>query len=289
MTLKIDFLSDLHMEINPNPRLLWPKEPGNVLILGGDTTCYRFFDPRRTDADSRSMRKRFDRLMEFTFNHYERVLYLPGNHEYYGYTFIGADEEFSKRTLTANWCMQVVNNDVIVIDDVVIICATLWTDFDNHNPMTMLAVTEAMNDFRVIQYKRDEDVTYQDRHQFGGTYRNRLTGLQVLDEHIKSVAFIQAAIKTYPDKKIVVVTHHCPSLQSHSVHRFGDTTLKFGYCSSLEPMILDSRILYWIHGHTHYNVNYMIGDCNVISSMYGYDGYDRHRGSPKHEIGRIEI
>jgi len=41
--------------------------------------------------------------------------------------------------------------------------------------------------------------------------------------------------------------------------------------SDLDNFILEnSQIKYWSHGHTHVNLDYMVGDCRVVCNPRGY-------------------
>lgn len=35
-------------------------------------------------------------------------------------------------------------------------------------------------------------------------------------------------------------------------------------------LVSESRAAFWIHGHTHHNVRYTIGDTTVITNQRGY-------------------
>ena len=133
MSRNIDFISDLHMEINGNCQddLEWPE--GNttrdILILGGDTLCYRHFDPKRTDAESRGLRRRFDRFLSEKCQNYDLIVFIPGNHEYYGYHVEGADAEFQERMRMYDDRLFVMNNNIFHDHDFILVGATFWTGF----------------------------------------------------------------------------------------------------------------------------------------------------------------
>ena len=62
--------------------------------------------------------------------------------------------------------LRIFNNEAVIRNGVAIFGSTFWMNFNNYNPMTMMAVGNGMRDFEIIQWKRDEDVTYEDRHRF---------------------------------------------------------------------------------------------------------------------------
>ena len=48
------------------------------------------------------------------------------------------------------------------------------------------------------------------------------------------------------------------------------------YSSDLSEFILDHpQIQAWVHGHTHYNFDYMIGSTRILCNPRGYVGYER--------------
>ena len=47
-------------------------------------------------------------------------------------------------------------------------------------------------------------------------------------------------------------------------------SLSGAYASNLENNILEKPPVLWVHGHTHFNVDYMIGDTRVLGHMRGY-------------------
>lgn len=285
----IDFISDLHMEINRNLRL--KKQPGgDVLILAGDITCMRFFKPGRTDAEARSMQNRFREFISGFCEDYKHIFYLPGNHEYYNHYFHSADSDFRDIIETYDPRLKFVNNQSTSIDGVTLIFSTLWTNFNNDNYWNKKAAEDLMNDYRVISQYKDGDISYDVAHSFGFN-RNRLSPEVIYNFHQASFNFIKSAYEKRVTDKVVIATHHAPSFQSHNVKRFGpQDDLTPAYCSEYGHWIADSAISYWLHGHTHADMDYVIGDTRILGNMYGYEMYDfiPNRGWKK-EIKRIEI
>ena len=84
---------------------------------------------------------------------------------------------------------------------------------------------------------------------------------------------IEKACEMFPDKKIIVVTHHAPSAKSIDIVYETDKA-NGSYASNLENFILDHpNIKLWCHGHIHSQSDYMIGDCRVICNPRGYEMY----------------
>jgi predicted MPP superfamily phosphohydrolase len=87
--MKIVYASDLHLEFNG-----WNKktcrqtrdwEPGDVLVLAGDTIPVPYLLPHRTDSNARKKQASMKRLLDQLSPLYEKILMVGGNHEHYGY------------------------------------------------------------------------------------------------------------------------------------------------------------------------------------------------------------
>jgi len=286
--MKVDFCSDLHMEINGNvDNLVSPIDTeSSVLILAGDITCFRFFNQKKTDAKSRSMRKRFSAFVNK--QHHDHIYWIPGNHEYYNYYFDGAVEDMQEHIQHIDSRLKLVNNETFTHDDVSFFFSTFWTDFNNNNPLAKMSVENGMNDYRVIAHKLPEKVTYQDRHMFSD-FQNRFTAQIAYEENKKAFYHLVHAYENRGDKKFVVATHHGPSLRSHNIHRFGYSDLMYGYLSNYDNWIESADICAWIHGHTHHNIDYDIEGTRIVGAMYGYLMYDRLHANRKMKFGRLEV
>lgn len=66
-----------------------------------------------------------------------------------------------------------------------------------------------------------------------------------------------------------IVTHHARSPRSEAP-AYADGPLSPSFVSDLGPLIEQSGIPLWIHGHTHYNVDYRIGRTRVLTNQRGY-------------------
>ena len=64
-------------------------------------------------------------------------------------------------------------------------------------------------------------------------------------------------------------THHAPSYRSEAPFHSG-SPLTLAFCSDLDALIESSGVPLWIHGHTHYNVDYQLGSTRVLSNQFGY-------------------
>ena len=85
--------------------------------------------------------------------------------------------------------------------------------------------------------------------------------------------YIKRITKKYKNKKVVILTHHAPSIQS-CLDIYKDDLESACFASNLENFIKSNpNIVAWVHGHVHNHNDYMIGTTRVISNPVGYVTY----------------
>lgn len=264
--MKINVISDLHLEFDD---LELPG--GDVLILSGDVCEAKNvkadrYDPNGVMFDFERANRRPDRYIRFfkeECSKYRHVLYVMGNHEHYGFRY---DKTYSQLLVNMPDNVRLLEQETTEIDGVVFMGATLWTDCNNGDPITMMQLRSSMNDYRIVQNY------YKDKGQYF-----KLTPEFTHKVHRDTVAYFKEELAKYQDRKVVVITHHSPSKQSIKPKYQGDYHMNGGYSSDLEQFILDHpQIKAWTHGHTHDTFDYQIGQCRVICNPRGYVGYE-HR------------
>ncbi|MFA6768844.1 MAG: hypothetical protein WCR86_10540 [Parabacteroides sp.] len=152
---------------------------------------------------------------------------------------------------------------MIRIGDVDIILSPLWSHIRKENEVS---VFRGMNDFRQILYGK-----------------HRLCIEDFNAEHEKHLTFLKQSVIESTAKHIVVVTHHLPTHQVVGEERIKDR-MNNAYVTELGNFIADSRIDYWIYGHSHENFETEIGHTKIISNQLGYllngvqaDGFSESR------------
>lgn len=236
--MKIQYMSDLHLEFWENSRYLKHNElpvTGDVLVLAGDIFYLK---------DSIAPLTNF---WKWASQNYRQVLIVPGNHEFYNYC------DIMDRGLQWNWMFKenvgYYQNQVVRIDDTDFILSTLWSKI---NPADEYFVWKGMNDFRQIK--------------FNGRLLNTEDVVQM---HDFCIDFIKKSIAESTAKHIVVVTHHLPTLGVVAPCHKG-SVLNSAFASEYGNLIADSRIDAWIYGHSHANVDIEIGQSKVICNQMGY-------------------
>jgi DNA repair exonuclease SbcCD nuclease subunit len=223
-----------------------PMDPVNIPNLGRrQETALRFRD--------------FLSRCSFQFPH---VIYIAGNHEFYHGRWKASLQHL--RDECARYPnVYFLENDIKVIGEVSFIGATLWTDCNKADPLTLHALTDMMNDYRVI---RNDELGF-----------TKLRPAHTMHRHHQTMSYLKAVLPDLKDKKVVFVGHHTPSHQSiHEMYR-GDYLMNGGYHSDLSEFILDHpQIVLWTHGHTHEPMDYMIGTTRVVCNPRGYAGHDKN-------------
>jgi predicted MPP superfamily phosphohydrolase len=224
---------------------------GNLLILGGDILCARHF---KTDGP---LRKVYDEFLQKCADNFDRVLYVAGNHEAYGYNYEGTWNVLKEHLPSK---IHLLENDYVKIQDWVFIGSTLWTDFFGGNPLEMMEAGQCMSDYKVIRITpKYRKMRPEDTYRF----------------HNESRYYLEEKLKELKDDKVWVLTHHAPSYQSvHEKYRRNGIA-NGAFVSDLDNLIIDNpQIKYWSHGHTHTSFDYMIEECRVICNPRGYYNAD---------------
>lgn len=230
-------VSDIHSEWGGNFTL--PVVDGvEFLILAGDIGSYKSHLP----------------FIQQCARDY-KVLYVLGNHEFYGHT-LEEVRSFWKSVELENFYF--LDNSSVVIDDIEFIGSTLWVDFDRENFHCLYNASKEISDFRKIHNRHGDDY---------------VSAQAILAEFKQSYAFIQSAIEQSQASKKVLITHYAISHQSidsrylQNHHQFA---INHYYASNLDSFIGSSGIDLAVHGHIHTSADYLLGDTRVVCNPLGY-------------------
>lgn len=270
--MKIKLVSDLHLEfVDIN---IQNDKDYDVLILSGDILLINDLhdhpEAKYNHLEIAALKfgqaraqlfRDFLKRCSFQFPH---VVYVAGNHEFYhGHFHKGIDHLREECAKYPN--IYFLERDQQIINGVVFVGGTLWTDMNKGDPLTMHAISDMMNDFRVIK---------NDQHGY-----TKLRPAHVMDRHRKTVGYIQQVVDANKGQKCVVVGHHAPSYQSIAEQYKHDTLMNGGYASDLTEFILDRpQIKLWTHGHMHQKFDYMIGETRVVCNPRGYESHGEVSG-----------
>ena len=246
--MRLWILSDLHLEAGL-PAL--PAVQADVVVLAGDTAegGLGLAWARRSFPDT-------------------PVVYVLGNHEYYGNVFPGLAEELKREAAGSH--VHVLERDAVHIGGVEFLGCTLWTDQElwQSREASANVLEQTLNDHRRI------------RSQATG---KALRAGEARATHAASRAWLEACCATAPERPRVIVTHHAPSPRSippaewQALERDGMESeaglrllMRAGYASRLDPHVKASGAALWIHGHIHAPADYRIGVTRVLANPRGY-------------------
>lgn len=273
--MKIAIASDLHLEFGDLD--FDNSDNADVLILSGDICVAADLDirdRRQTELGfARARSERFHEFFERCAERFPHVIYVMGNHEYYHDNFATALDEV-RRKLAHLSNLSVLEREVKVIDDVVFIGGTLWTDMNNSDPLTLYHMRTMMNDFRVISNSA-VPVSFRTQEGKFKTRMARFSPEDAVAEHVKMKQYVQSVVQGNHATRYVVVGHHAPSAMSIHAQYAHDPIMNGGYVSNLDEFVLDHpQIRLWTHGHTHHPFDYMIGSTRVVCNPRGYVGHE---------------
>jgi Icc-related predicted phosphoesterase len=233
--MRLHVISDLHLSCGA-PSL--PAVEADAVVLAGDVAR-----PADAIAWAASLRK--------------PVLFVAGNHEFYGGTPDGTIAALRRHARGTE--VVVLDDDEVVLGGVRFLGSTLWTDFrlDGDGARREAAMREAsvrMRDFcRIHRDGTDAPFRPEDAAERFGRH----------------VDWLAARLASPHDGPTVVITHHAPS--PRSVHpRFAGSPLNPCYASDLEPLLDGRRAPLWIHGHMHDGFDYVANGTRVVCNPRGY-------------------
>jgi predicted phosphodiesterase len=233
--LKLNVLSDLHLSFGA-PEV--PDNDADIVILAGDIAR-----PPEAIAWAQMLGK--------------PVLYVPGNHEFYGGTVPGTLRALAQ--LSAGTNVRVLDDAETTFGGVRFIGSTLWTDFllfgpEGERNLAMREAARFMHDFTRIRREDDSTVLFTPADAAARF-------------HVHS-RYLDARLEERVPMPTVVITHHAPS--PGSIHpRFAGSRLNACFVSNAEHL-LDGRARLWIHGHTHDSFDYVVNGTRVVCNPRGY-------------------
>ncbi len=231
-------MSDLHIEFGHMPI---PTVLGDVLILAGDI-----------HVGSRGI----DWINECALI-FPHVIYILGNHEYYGHDIKKLSKEIAVN-ISDN--VHLLDNNYVEIEKIRFLGSTLWSDIG-------IPAANSMNDFyRIVNGKR----TFS---------RN-----DAIERHNQALSFLQDNINK--DKINVVITHHCPSVSCVNIERYSDDKMNTGYYTNILHLF-KNKVRLWICGHTHISFDFIEEGINVVGNCRGYINYEENPSFNPNKIVEI--
>lgn len=190
------------------------------------------------------------------------VVYVPGNHEFYGKRLYHRHiEKLKAKAEGSN--VRVLTNDALVLDGVRFLGCTFWTDFNlfGSEHLSEMVAQREMNDYDSIKIDHSRFLRAADTRSF----------------NLESKFFLSEAMRIPFDGPTVIVTHHAPSEKSIGPG-FDGHVLNPAYASRMENFICDVAPKLWLHGHLHDSVDYQLCETRVVCNPRGYLGHHLNAG-----------
>lgn len=233
----MDIASDLHLEFNKNFKLQ-NKSGSEILILAGDVT---------------SELKNYRPVFEQFCNHWEHVIYVPGNHEYYdGEKSKEEIDDFLKKVIEPHFDnLHILINERIQIKDQWFVGTTLWS-----SPLK----EDGFNDFAYIKQQNGLPITKYDYQCW----------------NLNSIGFLKDNVQ----EGDVVITHHMPfftSLLSKHYNfksKYQSSEIDYHYFGNnsiiVDEIIKPLKPKLWVSGHTHESFDVMVDNTRCVCHPCGY-------------------
>lgn len=177
------------------------------------------------------------------------VLYVPGNHEYYGNDYIELNKVYKNHNHRADTNVHVLLNEVVEVYGKYFAGSTLWTDFGLYDnaPKAEADWRHGLNDHTWIKY--------------GG---RRIEAGDIVSLNKESLNFLRKA------EADVLITHYAPEFSES--HQWKGHPLTPGFLTKV-PQNIHKRFSTHIHGHTHTKFDYLTPyGTRVICNPRGYYG-----------------
>ncbi len=259
--MKIQLLSDLHLEANPD-FVPSPAPGADLLVLAGDIGSYQ----RRKDGSA--MAEPDWGLRRFT-DWPVPVFFVPGNHEY---DALDVDEAHARLRATCERLgLHWLEREVKVVRGVRLVGATLWTDYDAIRPPGTSPLVQREKAFRAANHYLRQMASQRHGSPFDAAAMRTL-GLESQD-------WLRQALAQRFEGTTVVVTHFAPTLHSADP-RYGLTPGTAGFCNALDDLLPQADL--WLHGHLHCPTDVRVGRCRIRANPLGYRDKHEQAGFDPH-------
>lgn len=234
--MKVQVLSDLHIEFDG---FKVNTTGSDVVVLAGDI-----------HVENKGVLWALENIRD------KPVIYVLGNHEYYGSAYPQLANSLKKLTRGTN--VKILENDTFTFEGVNFLGCTLWTDFELFGDAKLAGnqCQQRMSDYRKISISPNN---------------SKLRSLDVANIHTTSLNWLKKELKLRKDQINIVVTHHGPDTRSLPDIN-SKNIIDAAYVSRLERILIDYNPDMWLHGHLHNSSDYTVGNCRVVCNPRGYPG-----------------
>lgn len=242
--MKIAYASDLHFEFKE--LCLQDIESGDVLILAGDILNVENLKHQAVSTNSGNT-PTID-FFDSVTTAFKHVIMVMGNHEYYLSDLDTAVAELKELLPYPN--LHILDGEYLEIDNTLFICGTLWTDFNDEDPFTLMRAPGMIYDYRAIKNNG-----------------KNLYPADILERHQHFVKWATQVDKIGYDN-VILVTHHSPSYQTIADHYKTEIEMNGLFGSNLDHLL--SMFDYAFFGHQHDPKTPVVNGCVLLNNARGY-------------------
>jgi hypothetical protein len=234
--MRLAILSDLHLTIAEMPR---PVVECDMVILAGDIA-------------------RPQQAIEWARQFSQPVIYVAGNHEFYGGSLSGTLSHLKQ--LSRGTHVHVLEQEELFQGGVRFLGCTLWTDFrlaasEQERIATMAQASLLIRDFSRIRLDDAGDEPF-----------TPTVSRQIFDQ---SVAWLERKFAEPWAGPTVVISHHAPSRGSINP-KYAESPVNPAFVSDLESSLNHWKPALWIHGHVHDSYDYRLSHTRIVCNPRGY-------------------
>jgi predicted MPP superfamily phosphohydrolase len=232
--MRLQLISDLHTEFWRGKELAFveslPIEKGlDFLVVAGDLVCFGAQGSFIIEA------------IFATLSHMARhVLYVFGNHEYYG-----CSKEFAEaalRPILAKYPnIRWLDNESLTLDGVHFVGGSMW--YPNVDGLNQL-------------YKRLINDAYQ---------------IKGFDWAERENAILNTVVNTHATPETIVITHHLPHASCTPPVFRAEQSNRF-FVSNQYFTMVNNRPKLWLFGHTHTPCDILLESTRMVCNPKGYPG-----------------
>jgi predicted phosphohydrolase len=185
---------------------------------------------------------------------------IMGNHEYYRGVLNAEIPKLRAFFVTQGISnIHILENQTYEFDDALVFGTSLWTSCRNNNPVIKHAVQNGLVDYKRISVMN------------ASGEKSLITPEDTISLHYLAMQALHNFLQVPTQKRRIVLTHFAPHILSiEPCYKKYLTT--DGYYEELYELIANSDVNTWVHGHTHFPVDYTIENTRVISNPRGYYG-----------------
>ncbi|UYM17963.1 metallophosphoesterase [Endozoicomonas euniceicola] len=258
--INISLHSDLHNEMQDHSLIDEPKvissDKADIFVLAGD-----IHNGIESIQYAKSVAKK----------HNKPVIFIAGNHEYYGHDLIETEKILRKES-SSEENVYFLEKDSIVLNNIRFLGCTLWSNFELYEQVIpgSKAFCMAWSEGRINDFSK---ITMNNRAISSGDMEN-------LNQDC--MQWLQKEFLMPHSGPTVVITHFAPvpdcvdEKWKKEPPEFNELSPYF--VNNLTEFITTWQPDFWFYGHTHSNICLKIGKTQIISNQKGYPSEEDSTG-----------